>query len=91
MAIFTAKRMYLTGPGSETGVLGGVRIKPIGVDDGFPSRACSVITYVTGNLGFQAVYKTSKLPRQFMITLKLPRQFRIIHCLDIMFRQFMQR
>ena len=52
MAIFTAKRMYLTGPGSETGVLGGVRIKPIGFDDGFPSRACSVVTclYVKLNI-----------------------------------------
>ena len=44
MAIIIAKRMYLTGLGSETGVLGGVRIKPIGFDDGFPRRACSVVT-----------------------------------------------
>ena len=46
MATLIAKRMYLAG------VLGGVRIKPIGFDDGFPSRACSVVTclYVKLNI-----------------------------------------
>ena len=57
MAIFTAKRMYLTGPGSETGVLGGVRIKPLGVDDGLPSRACSVVTCLYVKLNILNVLK----------------------------------
>ena len=35
---------YVSDGTGETGVLGGVRIKPIGFDDGFPSRVCSVVT-----------------------------------------------
>ena len=53
MNVYTYSEAYVSdGTGSETEVLGGVRIKPTGVDDGFPSRACSVVTclYVKLNI-----------------------------------------